>query len=80
MNLSKSILLNVLALFMLTTVLGQETDSVPNSKEEHKIVPEKELDTIAMDMEGLEQMEIMESQEEIQDNPSCWSKDKKHTL
>lgn len=69
MNLSKSILLNVIALLTLNTAMAQEPDSIPNNNIGHRVVPEMELDTTAMDMEGLEQMEIMESQEEIQDNP-----------
>lgn len=68
MNMSKSILLNALALVALTTAVAQEPDSIPNNNG-HRTAPIMEVDTTAMDMEGLDLMEIMYSQDKIEDNP-----------
>ncbi|HLT50546.1 MAG TPA: LysM peptidoglycan-binding domain-containing protein [Arenibacter sp.] len=69
MNVPKIILLNVFALVALTTISAQEPDSIPNNKFDQRAVPDREVDTTAMDMEGLELMDIMDSQDKIQDNP-----------
>ena len=69
MNVPKKILLSVLALTFLTTATAQEPDSIPNNAFQNRMAAEAEPDTTAMDMEGLELMEIMESQEKIADNP-----------
>ncbi|HUH46557.1 MAG TPA: hypothetical protein VLZ54_05335, partial [Arenibacter sp.] len=65
MNMSKSILLNALALVALTTAVAQEPDSIPNNNG-HRTAPIMEVDTTAMDMEGLDLMEIMYSQDKIE--------------
>src|SRR5690606_8484027 len=69
MNVPKIILLNVFSLVALTTVSAQEPDSIPNNELDQRVVPNMEVDTTAMDMEGLELMDIMDSQDKIQDNP-----------
>ncbi len=50
---------------------AQENDSIPIQKDSLKIIEAKDIpiDTIAMDMKGLEQMELMESETTLKDNP-----------
>ncbi|WP_251795664.1 MULTISPECIES: lytic transglycosylase domain-containing protein [unclassified Arenibacter] len=71
MNTSKYILLGVLSMGFWVTGVAQEFDSIPTAKQDHKILKSKEIvvDTAAMDMEGVEQMETMEAKDGIQDNP-----------
>ena len=57
-------------LFFAVSGLAQEKDSIP-TKKDIKIIQSKDipLDTTAMDMKGVEQMEQMESSQPIKDNP-----------
>ncbi|MFS4492741.1 LysM peptidoglycan-binding domain-containing protein [Maribacter sp. 2308TA10-17] len=57
-------------LFFAVSGLAQEKDSIPQ-KRDIKIIQSKDipLDTTAMDMKGVEQMEKMESSQAIKDNP-----------
>ena len=50
---------------------AQENDSIQIKKDSLKIIEAKDipLDTSAMDMKGVEQMELMDSETELKDNP-----------
>jgi len=56
--------------------LAQEKDSIP-LKEKAKIIESKDipLDTSAMDMKGVKQMEKMQSSQALNDNPLVLFKD-----
>lgn len=69
MNVTKNFLLSILGVASMTTLSAQEPDSTPISKPGLKKTVKTEIDTTAMDLEGAEQMEIMESQSELKDNP-----------
>lgn len=68
MNMSKRILLKVLTLVAFTTATAQEQDSIPDNNG-HRAAATTEVDTTAMDMEGLDLMEIMDSQDKIENKP-----------
>lgn len=53
------------------TLLAQEKDSIPSAKDSLRIIEAKDipLDTIEMDMKGMELMEAMESTRDLADNP-----------
>lgn len=71
MNTSKNILLGVLTMGFWVTGVAQELDSIPPAKQDQNMSKSLEIavDTTAMDMEGVEQMETMEAKDDIQDNP-----------
>ena len=71
MKTSRYILLGVLSMGFLVTGVAQEFDSIPTAKKGLNAPKSQEIsvDTTAMDMEGVEQMETMEAQDDIQDNP-----------
>ncbi|MDX1768469.1 MAG: LysM peptidoglycan-binding domain-containing protein [Arenibacter troitsensis] len=71
MKTSKHMLLGVLSMGFLVTGVAQEFDSIPTAKKSLNApnLQEISVDTTAMDMEGVEQMETMEAQDDIQDNP-----------
>ena len=71
MNTSKFLLLGVLSMGFLVTGVAQEFDSIPTTKQSLEVLKtlETAVDTTAMDMEGVEQMETMEAKDDIQDNP-----------
>ena len=66
---------NCIALFscllFAIPLVAQENDSIPIAKDNQKITEAKDipLDTVAMDMKGVEQMELMDSETELKDNP-----------
>ncbi|MEZ4968345.1 MAG: LysM peptidoglycan-binding domain-containing protein [Flavobacteriaceae bacterium] len=71
MNTSKNILLGVLTMGFWVTGVAQELDSIPPAKQDQNTSKSLEIavDTTAMDMEGIDQMETMEAKDDIQDNP-----------
>ena len=71
MNTSRYILLGVLSMGFFVTGVAQEFDSIPAAKQGLNVLKTQEItvDTTAMDMEGVEQMETMEAKDDIQDNP-----------
>ncbi|MDL5510238.1 LysM peptidoglycan-binding domain-containing protein [Arenibacter sp. M-2] len=71
MYTSKYIVLGVLSMGFLATGVAQEFDSIPSTKQGLNVLKTQEIpvDTTAMDMEGVEQMETMEAKDDIQDNP-----------
>lgn len=54
-----------------TSIVAQERDSISPKRENVRIMAAKDIpvDTMTMDMKGLEQMEQMESSTELNDNP-----------
>ncbi|WP_026813629.1 LysM peptidoglycan-binding domain-containing protein [Arenibacter certesii] len=80
MNTIKNFLFGIIGVVSMTTLSAQKTDSIP-SKTDPKKALNMEIDTIAMDMEGIEQMENMESKAELKDNVLLLLKgDKKYDL
>src|SRR5690606_23121657 len=75
-NMSKRILLKLLALVAFTTAAAQEQDSIPDNNG-HRATATTEVDTTAMDMEGLDLMEIMDSQDKIENKPLIFIKGQK---
>ncbi|RTE54885.1 LysM peptidoglycan-binding domain-containing protein [Arenibacter aquaticus] len=71
MNTSKYILLGVLSMGFVATNVAQEADSIPTNKTGLNAIPTNTItvDTTQTDMDGVEQMEIMEAKDSIQDNP-----------
>ncbi|WP_252734358.1 lytic transglycosylase domain-containing protein [Arenibacter algicola] len=71
MNTSRYILLGVLSMGFFVTGVAQEFDSIPAAKQGLNVLKTQEItvDTTAMEMEGVEQMETMEAKDDIQDNP-----------
>ena len=70
----KKIYLGILLLAFTVSSLAQQTDTIP--KKEVKIIEAKDihLDTTAMDMESVQQMELMESTVGLKDNPLVLTK------
>ena len=56
--------------------LAQQTDSIP--KKENDTTNRVPLDTIAMDMEGVKQMELMSAPSGLEGNPLLLTKEKNH--
>ena len=79
MKTSRYILLGVLSMGFFVTGVAQEFDSIPTAKKGLNApkLQEISVDTTAMDMEGVEQMETMEAQDDIQDNPLLLAKGQK---
>ncbi len=68
MKVTKYILFSVLGLVATTTLSAQQLDSIPNPKNPGKAAI-MEVDTTAMDMEGIELMENMDAQATVKDHP-----------
>ena len=67
MNIIKNFLLSIIGVVSVSTLSAQQIDSIPSNPNINKPAT-MEVDTIAMDMEGVEQMESMESKVELKDN------------
>ncbi|MFT4832996.1 MAG: membrane-bound lytic murein transglycosylase D [Psychroserpens sp.] len=65
----KNIGLALCCLFAVSA-MAQEKDGTRKKQRKNKVVLEVPVDTIAMDMEGVEQMELMESPGQLEDSPS----------
>lgn len=62
MRVTKKFLISFLGVVSITTLTAQKIDSIPNAQKDIKKGTQTEIDTTAMDMEGVELMEVMESQ------------------
>ncbi|MGY8914742.1 MAG: hypothetical protein ACKVJF_06620, partial [Flavobacteriales bacterium] len=51
----------VLCCLFTVSVMAQQKDGARKKQRKNKVILEIPVDTIAMDMEGVEQMELMES-------------------
>ncbi|MDX1328989.1 MAG: lytic transglycosylase domain-containing protein, partial [Arenibacter sp.] len=68
MKVTKNFLFSILGLVATTTLSAQEPDSIPNTPNPNKAAI-MEVDTTAMDMEGVELMESMDAQATMKDQP-----------
>ena len=76
MTAIKSIVLPIFMMIFLLPAMGQQADSLKQKKA--KITNAKDLlvDTIALDMKGVEQMDLMASPKGLTDNPVVFQKEK----
>ncbi|MEB8328246.1 LysM peptidoglycan-binding domain-containing protein [Flavobacteriaceae bacterium KMM 6897] len=60
----------VLCCLFAVSAMAQQKDGTRKKQRKNKVVLEVPVDTIAMDMEGVEQMELMESPGQLEDSPT----------
>ena len=79
MSIKNRLLYVLVLLFFTFSLVAQENDSIPASQEELENILTNEIpnDTTEMDMKGVEQMELMDSEVDPQDNPLVYSADSK---
>lgn len=60
----------VLCCLFAVSAMAQQKDGTRKKQRKNKVVQEAPVDTIAMDMEGVEQMELMEAPGQLEDSPA----------
>ncbi len=60
----------VLCCLFVVSAMAQQKDGTRKKQRKNKVVVEVPVDTLAMDMEGVEQMELMESPGQLEDSPA----------
>jgi membrane-bound lytic murein transglycosylase D len=60
----------VLCCLLAVSAMAQEKEGARKKQRKNNVVQEASVDTVAMDMEGVEQMELMESPGQLEDSPA----------
>ncbi|MEJ1221475.1 lytic transglycosylase domain-containing protein [Sediminicola sp. 1XM1-17] len=60
----------VLCCLFTVSLMAQQKDGTRKKQRKNKVVQEAPVDTIAMDMEGVEQIELLESPGQLEDSPA----------
>lgn len=60
----------VLCCLFAVSAMSQEKEGTRKKQRKNNVVQEVSVDTVAMDMEGVEQMELMESPGQLEDSPA----------